>query len=68
LTIFFDLEEIKFENFNNSENNIIGVKLAKVLLGYPLFVHSFMPMMIANSTTISLVSISSFSYTKNRIV
>jgi hypothetical protein len=27
--IFFDLEEIIFENFNNSENNIIGVKLAK---------------------------------------
>jgi hypothetical protein len=32
--IFFDLEEIIFENFNISENNIISVKLAKVLLGY----------------------------------
>jgi hypothetical protein len=32
-TIFFDLEEIIFENFNISENNIISVKLAKVL-GY----------------------------------
>jgi hypothetical protein len=30
-TIFFDLEEIIFENFNISENNIISVKLAKVL-------------------------------------
>ncbi len=30
-----DLEEIKFENFNILENNIItSVKLAKVLLGY----------------------------------
>jgi hypothetical protein len=29
--IFFDLEEIIFENFNISENNIIGVELAKVL-------------------------------------
>jgi hypothetical protein len=27
------LEEIKFENFNISENNIVSVKLAKVL-GY----------------------------------
>jgi hypothetical protein len=32
-TIFFDLEEIKFEIFNISENNIICVELAKVL-GY----------------------------------
>jgi hypothetical protein len=32
-TIFFDLEEIVFENFNIFENNIISVKLAKVL-GY----------------------------------
>jgi hypothetical protein len=32
-TIFFDLEEMIFENFNISENNIISVKLAKVL-GY----------------------------------
>jgi len=32
-TIFFDLKEIIFENFNISENNIISVKLAKVL-GY----------------------------------
>ncbi len=31
-TIFFDLEEIIFENFNISENNIIGVESAKVLL------------------------------------
>jgi hypothetical protein len=30
-TIFFDLEEIFFENFNIFENNIISVKLAKVL-------------------------------------
>jgi hypothetical protein len=30
---FFDLEEIIFENFNNSENNVISVELAKVL-GY----------------------------------
>jgi hypothetical protein len=30
-TIFSDLEEINFENFNNSENNIISVELAKVL-------------------------------------
>ncbi len=30
-TIFFDLEEIKIENFNISENNIISVELAKVL-------------------------------------
>jgi hypothetical protein len=30
-TIVFDLEEIKFENSNISENNIISVKLAKVL-------------------------------------
>jgi hypothetical protein len=30
-TIFFDLEEIKFENFNISENNIISVEPAKVL-------------------------------------
>jgi len=29
-TIFFDLEEIIFENFNISENNIITVELAKV--------------------------------------
>jgi hypothetical protein len=26
---FFDLEEIIFENFNISENNIVSVKLAK---------------------------------------
>ncbi len=32
-TIFFDLEELIFENFNISENNIISVELAKVL-GY----------------------------------
>jgi hypothetical protein len=32
-TIFFDLEEIIFEIFNISENNVISVKLAKVL-GY----------------------------------
>jgi hypothetical protein len=32
LTIYiFDLEEIIFENFNISENNIISVKLAKVV-------------------------------------
>jgi hypothetical protein len=30
-TIFFDLEEIIFENFNISKNNIISVELAKVL-------------------------------------
>jgi hypothetical protein len=30
-TIFFDLEEIVFENFKISENNIISVELAKVL-------------------------------------
>jgi hypothetical protein len=30
-TIFFDLEEINFETFNISENNIISVELAKVL-------------------------------------
>jgi len=30
-TIFFDLEEIIFENFNIFENNIISVELAKVL-------------------------------------
>ncbi len=29
--IFFDLEEIIFENFNISENNIISVELAKAL-------------------------------------
>jgi hypothetical protein len=28
---FFDLEAISFEDFNISENNIISVKLAKVL-------------------------------------
>jgi len=33
-TIFFDLEEIVFENFNIFENNIISVELAKVLVGY----------------------------------
>ncbi len=32
--IFFDFEKIIFENFNISENNIISVQLAKVLLGY----------------------------------
>jgi hypothetical protein len=32
-TIFFDLGEIIFENFNISKNNIISVELAKVL-GY----------------------------------
>jgi hypothetical protein len=31
--IYFNLEEIIFENFNISENNIISVKLANVL-GY----------------------------------
>jgi hypothetical protein len=31
LHYIFDLEEIIFENFNISENNIISVKLAKVL-------------------------------------
>jgi hypothetical protein len=30
-TIFFDLEEIIFENFKIFENNIISVELAKVL-------------------------------------
>jgi hypothetical protein len=30
-TLFFYLEEIIFENFNISENNIISVQLAKVL-------------------------------------
>jgi hypothetical protein len=30
-TIFFDLEEIIFENIKISENNIISVELAKVL-------------------------------------
>jgi hypothetical protein len=30
-TIFFDLEEIIFENFNISENDIISFELAKVL-------------------------------------
>jgi hypothetical protein len=30
-TIFFDLEEIFFENFNISENNITSVELAKVI-------------------------------------
>jgi hypothetical protein len=30
-TIFFELEEIFFENFNMSKNNIISVQLAKVL-------------------------------------
>jgi hypothetical protein len=35
-TIFCDLEEIIFENFNISENNIISVELAKVL-GYFAF-------------------------------
>jgi len=29
--MFFNWEEIIFENFNISENNIINVKLAKVL-------------------------------------
>jgi hypothetical protein len=28
---FFGLKEIIFENFNISENNILGVKLAEVL-------------------------------------
>jgi hypothetical protein len=32
-TIFFDLEEVIFDNFNISENNIISVKLANIL-GY----------------------------------
>jgi hypothetical protein len=36
-TIFFDLEEIIFEIFNNSENIIINVELAKVLGYSPLF-------------------------------
>ncbi len=30
-TVFFDLEEIIFEIFNISENNIISIELAKVL-------------------------------------
>jgi hypothetical protein len=30
-TIFFDLEETVFENFNISENNKISVKVAKLL-------------------------------------
>jgi len=34
--MFFDLEEIIFEIFNNSENNIINVELAKVLGYFPL--------------------------------
>jgi hypothetical protein len=29
--VFFDLEEIIFEIFNISENNIISIELAKVL-------------------------------------
>jgi hypothetical protein len=29
---FFDLEEMIFENFNISENNVINVELAKVLV------------------------------------
>jgi hypothetical protein len=29
--VFFDLEEIIFENFNNSENNMISAKLVKIL-------------------------------------
>ncbi len=29
--LFFDLEDVIFENFNISENNIISVTLAKVL-------------------------------------
>jgi hypothetical protein len=29
--IFFDLGEIKFENFNFFENNVISVELAKLL-------------------------------------
>jgi len=29
--VVFDLEEITFENFNISENNIISVELAQVL-------------------------------------
>jgi hypothetical protein len=29
--VFFNLEEIIFENFNISENNIFNVELAKVL-------------------------------------
>jgi hypothetical protein len=35
--IIFYLEEIIFENFKNSENNIINVELAKVLGYSPLF-------------------------------
>jgi hypothetical protein len=31
-TIFFDPEEMIFENFNIFENNIISVKLAKVVV------------------------------------
>jgi phosphorylcholine metabolism protein LicD len=31
---FFDLGEIKFENLNISENNIISAKLAKVISRY----------------------------------
>jgi hypothetical protein len=33
-TIFFYFQEIIFDNFNIYGNNIISVKLAKVLLGY----------------------------------
>jgi hypothetical protein len=38
--MFFDLEEIIFENFNISENNIISVDLAKVL-GYSHYAQFF---------------------------
>jgi len=40
--IFFDLEEIIFENFNIFENNIINVELAKVLRYFSF--HRFPPM------------------------
>jgi hypothetical protein len=33
-TTFFDLEEIFFDNFNISENNINNIELAKVLRYY----------------------------------
>ncbi len=38
-TIFSDLEEIIFEIFNISENNIIIVKLAKVLRYIYIYIH-----------------------------
>jgi hypothetical protein len=38
--MFFDLEEIIFENFNISQNNIISVYMAKVL-GYSQYAQFF---------------------------